>query len=191
MGGDQRAAPRKGSGGMFIEDVVRNTKAVSIGCVIYIVAYYVVTHWSLRAARQASPKGWLKLWKKNGALDIATSVIWLLGGVILVWSLMALSRSDERSVGLLALYYGYFILIFAFCYCIVEWHFGNSLEGVNATTWRAQLQYLLVSTETQTMLGYCQVKPKRLLSEGLAAVQALLGLFFVVVFVAEAVERMR
>jgi len=168
--------------------VIRDPFVVSMLCFAYIVSYYAVTGFCLRAVN-GSTGWWWRLWNKNGPLDVMTSVLWVLGGLTLTWSLMECSLTGQLSIPYLTLYFGFFIFIFAVCYCIVEWHFGKSLRGVDPHTWRAQLQYLLVSVETQTSLGYAQAKPTRLLSECVAAVQALLGLFFVVVIIAKAVNR--
>jgi hypothetical protein len=169
----------------IILDIIKSPSKVSWVCTFYIFLYYVVSYLCIRAEQkniETSP------WKKNKPLDLITSVIWVFTAAMLIWSLLELCIRQQMSLGYLVLYYFFFIFLFAFCYGLLEWHFTGMLDGVDASTWEAEFQYIIISIQTQTTLGYTRVRPNRLLTEVIACVQALLGLFFCIVFVARAVN---
>lgn len=171
----------------FFLEFIPDPEKMSIVCLVYITAYYVVSAFSLNAAKKGSSTS---IWRKNGALDIATSVTWIIVAIMLISSFLEQCNKNQLTLGYLVLYYIYFLFIFAFCYGLLEWHFNRSLDGVDSNTWEAELQYLLLSVGVQTTLGYFRAKPVRLAAEILAASQALLGLFFVVVFIAKTINTM-
>jgi hypothetical protein len=64
------------------------------------------------------------------------------------------------------------------------------LEGVNRESWTALLQHILISIQTQTTIGYTKGKPKSLLVDVIACLQALLGIFLVTISIARAVSKL-
>lgn len=164
--------------------VVQDPTLVSWVCTGYILAYYVVSAICLHVERKSITTHPLK---KNKPLDVITSVLWFLAAIMLVWSLLDLCILQQISLGFLVLYYFFFIFLFAFCYGLLEWHFPGMLEGVDSSTWEAEFLYIAISIQTQTTLGYTRAKPAKPLTELIACLQALLGLFFCIVFIARAV----
>lgn len=171
----------------FLISIIRSPVAVLVVSVIYIVGYYVVSALIIRAAQKGDSTG---MWRKNGPADIATSVLWVLTSVMLLSSLIELVLKNELSLMFLVLYYFLFIFLFAFCYGILQWHSNGMLENVDSNSWKAEWQYVLVSIQTQTTLGYTHAKPGRTLTEFIACLQALLGLFFTVIYLAKAVNKL-
>ena len=169
---------------MAILKAIQDPELVSWVCVIYIAAYYLVSAMCLRAEKKKLKDS---LFRKNGPLDIATSVFWFLVAIVLVWSLLELCIRQEISLGYLVLYYFFFIFLFAFCYGLLEWHFPGMLETVDSDTWEAEFIYVAISIQAQTTLGFTRKKPVKPLTELIACFQALLGLFFCIVFIARAV----
>jgi hypothetical protein len=88
-------------------------------------------------------------------------------------------------LGYLVVYYFLFIFLFAIIYGIIDWHWPNNMfEGIPETgKWKAEARYLLISLQTQTTLGYTSSKPKDLKIELLTCIQALLGIFFITIFI--------
>jgi hypothetical protein len=167
--------------------VIQDPKLISLGCSLYIISYYVVSAICLRAEKNNLNSSPLK---KNKALDVITSVLWFLTAFILVWSLLELCIRQQISLGYLVLYYFFFIFLFAFCYGLLEWHFPGMLIDVDSSTWEGEFQYVMISVQTQTTLGYTRAKPGNLVTELIACIQALLGMFFCIVFIAQAVGLM-
>jgi hypothetical protein len=83
-----------------------------------------------------------------------------------------------------------FLFLFAFLYGLLEWHSPGMLTGVQAAEYEAELLYLLVSVGAQTGSGYTRARPNKALAELIAASQTLVGLFFAVIFIALAVNRL-
>jgi hypothetical protein len=166
--------------------IIRSPKAVLVVSLFYIVGYYIISALVISAAQGNDASG---IWRKNGPADIVTSIVWVLMALMLISSLLELAYKNRLGLGYLVIYYFLFIFLFAFCYGILEWHWPGMLENVNSDSWVAEWQYILVSIQTQTTLGYTQVKPGRVLTELISSLQALLGLFFTIVFIAKAVNK--
>jgi hypothetical protein len=79
--------------------------------------------------------------------------------------------------------------LFAFLYGILEWHWPGKLQGLSVNPLEGELQYLLLSVSAQTTGGFSRVKPSHCITEVIAAVQTLLGIAFLAVWVATAVNR--
>ncbi len=154
---------------------------------LYIISYYIVSGLCLHAEKNSLTSS---VFKKNATFDIITSVCWVLAAIFLLWSLVELCITQEISLGFLVLYYFFFIFLFAFSYGLLEWHFPGMLEGVHSSTWTGELLYLVLSVQTQTTLGYTSARPARPLTEVIACMQALLGLFFCVIFIARSIALM-
>jgi hypothetical protein len=176
----------------WLSEVVHDPSRISILCAVYIISYYFVSIFSIRAAKakRANPKSAKKAWwGKNGLLDIITSVTWLGFAILLIWSLSTLAFSASLTLRDLIQYYFLFIFLFAFCYGILDWHWGDMLEGVDHDSWKALLEHILISVQTQTTIGYTRGKPKRLLVDFIACLQALLGIFLITISIARAVNK--
>jgi hypothetical protein len=163
-----------------------NPTHVSWLCFIFIVSYYLVSVVFIWAQKMG--KGGLL--KKNSPLDMISSGLWIVFAVVLIFSLFELASEGKLSLGYLVLYYIFFIFLFAFLYGLLEWHWPGMLMGVNTEGYEAELLYLLVSIGAQTGSGYTRARPTKALTELIAAIQTLVGLFFTVVFIALAVNRL-
>jgi hypothetical protein len=72
----------------------------------------------------------------------------------------------------------------------MQWHWSDMIKGIDEKKFiKAEVQFLILSVQTQTTLGYTDVKPQRSWVNGWMCLQAIIGLFFTVVFVAMAVNR--
>ena len=170
-----------------LTELVRSPFAVTVVCAVYIVSYYAVSECFFVAHRRNNTTS---LFRKNGWLDNVTSGIWFVIAIVLIWSLIELSAKNQLQLGFLLCYYTVFIFLFAFLYGLLDWHFEGMIDGIATEPWIAEVQYLLFSVETITTLGHSRVKPSHTLIQFINAIQALLGLFFVVVFIAKAVTLM-
>ena len=170
----------------WILDFVSNPNRISTVCAIYIVAYYVVSIFSIRAVKSSPNKGW---WRKNGPLDNLTSLTSIIIGTILIWSLGTVAFSATLTLENLIVYYFLFIFLFAFWYGILDWHWPGMLVDVSRDSWTALIEHVLISVQTQTTIGYTSGRPKRLVVEVIACVQALLGIFLITISIAKAVNR--
>jgi hypothetical protein len=56
-------------------------------------------------------------------------------------------------------------------------------EADQTNLWTAEAQYLTVSMQTITTLGYTGVRPGQLLTEWIACAQAMIGIVFVAIFI--------
>lgn len=176
---------------------------------LVIAGYYAVTALFLQAIAAKKTKGLWKFMGKHGPVDIFTSVIWVVTPVFLIINMILVARRGNLTLDLLLIYYGLFIFLFAFLYCLAEWHRPGSLIGISeeyvskkgdgsierevrryefGDSWNDELMYLIVSLQTQTALGYNRVRPNSALTEIIAGVQALVTLFFVAVAIAQAVN---
>lgn len=172
-----------------LSQFVSDPPSISKFCIIYIISYYIVSIFSINATK---PHSCVKrLFDKNGFVDYATSVTWLGFAILLIWSLIALIFSAELTLTYLILYYFFFIFLFAFWYGILDWHRPGMLANVSRDSWRALLEHLLISVQTQTTIGYTKGKPERLPVEIIACIQALLGIFFLAIAVAKAVNKLK
>ncbi len=165
-------------------EFIGNPRNVTIACTVYIVFYYILSFFGIKDTRNG--KGYFK---KNSFIDHVTSALWILVAITFIWSLVLTTIKQPLSLGLtyLLIYYFLFIFLFAFLYGIIEWHIPGSLKFENkimkSTTWNAELQYVLFSVQTITTFGYNRTKPAKNLIEVIAAFQALLGLFFTIIFI--------
>lgn len=168
-------------------ELVHDPFRISIFCSVYIVSYYFVSTFSIRAIKYTGPKK-LK-WRKSGPLDTFTSITWVGFAILLIWSLGSLAFSSSLTLSYLILYYFLFIFLFAFCYGILDWHWPGMLEGVDRDSWTALSEHILISVQTQTTIGYTRGKPKRLFVDAIACLQALLGIFLITISIAKAVNK--
>ncbi|HKO45572.1 MAG TPA: hypothetical protein VJU84_20015 [Pyrinomonadaceae bacterium] len=172
----------------FLSSFVNDPYHISIFCISYIVVYYFVSIFSVKAVKSEESNAW---WRKNGPLDVFTSITSIIFASFLIWSLSTLAFSATLTLSYLILYYFFFICLFAFWYGILEWHWEGMLEGVDRDSWKALLEHLLISVQTQTTIGYTRGRPKHLLVEVIACIQALLGIFLITISIARAVNQMR
>lgn len=170
---------------------VHDPKGITWFCLIYIVSYYFVSIFSIAAARSASNSAKKSWWRKNGPLDILTSVTTVGFAVLLIWSLASLAFSEALTLTYLVAYYFFFIFLFAFLYGILAWHWTGMLEDVAKDTWTALAEHVLISTQTQTTLGYLKGKPARPLAQLIACLQALLGIFFLTLALGRAASNLQ
>ena len=152
----------------------------------YVVSYYLASWGFHYHSSDANHTG---IWKKNGFADVVTSTIWSIVAIILILSLIDLLIRNELSLGFLLHYYVLFLLLFAHVYNIVEWHAPGSIGDMQAG-WPGELQCVIMSIEIMTSAPYTSARPVTLVPESIAALQALLGLAFVAIFIAKAVALM-
>ena len=149
---------------------------------IYFFLYLGLTYLFYSVNRQERAGG---PFVRNGPLDVATSVVlvsitgWLIVNVVL------LGAHGGLTFRFLLAYYALFILLFAGIYSLLEWHFPNSLHEVSKGSWETELQCLILSLQTMTTLGPTRASPKRYVAELVACAEAILGIFFIGVFVAQ------
>jgi hypothetical protein len=170
----------------WLSEFVNDPFRISIFCIVYISGYYFLSTFSIRAVGSTKPK---PRWRKNGPLDVITSVTWLFFATSLIWSLATLAFSPTLTLRYLILYYFFFVFLFAFWYGILEWHFAGMLDGVARDSWQALLEHVLISVQTQTTIGYTRGRPKSLWVEIIACLQALLGIFLTAISIARAVNK--
>jgi hypothetical protein len=178
----------------WLTNLVHDPSRLSIVCAVYIISYYLVSSFSIKAAKAekknpgSTANSW---WKKNGGLDKLTSVTWLGFAVLLIWSLSTQAFSASLTLSDLIQYYFLFIFLFAFCYGILDWHWGDMLgnEDAHHDSWEALAEHILISVQTQTTIGYTRVRPKRLIVDFIACLQALLGIFLITIAIARAVNK--
>ncbi|HEY6231024.1 MAG TPA: hypothetical protein VIW64_07165 [Pyrinomonadaceae bacterium] len=176
----------------WLSQLVHDPSRISKFCAVYIISYYFVSGFSIRAAKAIAaspPKAAKAWWRKNRPLDIVTSVTWLAFAILLIWSLSTLAFSASLTLRDLIQYYFLFIFLFAFCYGILDWHWGDMLEGVQHDSWQALAEHILISIQTQTTIGYTRGRPKRLIVDFIACLQALLGIFLITISIARAVNK--
>lgn len=169
----------------YLWNFVKAPELITKFCLIYIISYYIVCFLSIRAAGKTN-----SVWKRNGLLDVLTSITWFGFAIVLIWSLATLAFSTSLTLKDLIVYYFLFIFLFAFCYSIIGWHW-DMLEGVDRNKWKSLVDHLLISVQTQTTIGYTRAKPKHLLAEVLSCVQALLGIFLMAISIAKAVNQLK
>jgi hypothetical protein len=167
-------------------DILSDPHSVRIIVWIYIVAYYAVSFSFIWAERNKKLTGILK---RNGIVDTITSAFWIIFGVILIWSLLAITAEGNLTLGILAEFYLFFIFLFAFLYGLIEWHWPGKIASVSAAAYEAELQYFLMSVGAQTTVGFTRARPDHWVTETIAAAQYLLGVAFIAVWVALAVGK--
>lgn len=169
-----------------LSSFLRNPTSITVVSVVVIAGYYLVSIFFIRADKPENRTG---LWRKSGPLDWFTSIVWFMASVLLILSLVFLTYYNELSLAFLVVYYFLFIFLFAFCYGVVAWHFPKQFDGFEKG-WEGEFQYVLISVQTQTTLGYTRAKPVTTATEFFSALQALLGLFFTIIFIAKAVNKL-
>jgi hypothetical protein len=147
------------------------------------LSYYLAT-WQFLAQKVATSG----IWKKHGFFDVTTSIFWSFSTVVLIVISIDLLIRNQLSLLLLANYYILFLFSFAFIYSLLDWHFAGSVENRQSDTWSGEIQSLIMSVTMMTGSGHTTVTPKGLRAESVAAIQSLLGLAFVAVFIAKAVS---
>lgn len=156
--------------------------------VIYIVLAYVASYYVVSGFFHfyASKAGYAGFWHKNGPVDVLTSGLWCPMAIVLILSLLDLLIRNELSLGYLLIYYGLLILLFAFVYNIIEWHFPGTIDGLK-DGWTGELQCLMMSVQVITTASYTSAKPAGRPAELVAVLQSLLGVALVAIFIAKAV----
>jgi hypothetical protein len=147
----------------------------------YFLLYLVLTFFFYAANRQEPAGGLLA---RNGLLDITSSIVLVSITAWLIVNVIVLGARGSLTFQFLVAYYGLFIFLFAGIYSLLEWHFPGSLQEVSKGTWETELQCLILSLQTMTTLGPTRATPKRYLAELVACAEAILGIFFIGVFVA-------
>lgn len=182
--------------------LVSSPASTSVALVVYIVSYYLVSGFCLGAAKwkKAHPDKtlprWHALWDRNSVLDVVTTVLWVLAAIIGIWSLIELSITQTLSLPYLVAYYILFIFLFGFLYALVEWHLPGQLKdcssgtpsGADTSSWASEFEYILLSLRLQAGVDAGSFRLSGQLMKLVGALQSLLGLFFVVVFIAQAVS---
>lgn len=161
-----------------------NPNTIIIIGLAYVASYYIVSALFYRTQSQAP--GYNGAWRKNGPVDIITSFLWCLGAIGLIVSLIDLVTRNEIGLRNLLIYYTLFLFAFAFLYNLLEWHSPGNLRGLKPG-WGGELQCFILSVQVMASGSFTSVQPSGVLADLLAAVQLLLGLFFVAVFIAKAV----
>jgi hypothetical protein len=150
---------------------------------MFVVSYYLVTLGFLTYGGATSG-----FWKRNGCFDVITSIIWSGFTVMLIISSIDLLIKNQLPLLFLAKYYVLFLFLFAFIYSVLEWHSSGSVENRHRDSWSGEIQSLIMSVTMMTGSGHSTATPKGLRAESVAAIQSLLGLVFVAVFIAKAVS---
>ena len=165
-------------------DLIQEPTTLTKVCIFYVVSYYLASSFFVAAHNRNDTTGILR---KGGVADVTTSVIWGLAALFLIASLLELAAARGVSLTFLAIYYVFFVFLFAFIFGLSDWHLSDGLENVSPNPWIAECQYLIFSVENMATLGHSRVTSKNVLIDGLSAVQSILGLVLIVVFVAKAV----
>jgi hypothetical protein len=157
--------------------------AVRVG-VLFVASYYAISTISIHFDKP----NYSGLWRKNGFVDIGTSVFWFGGTLLLIISF--LDFVVRRQIGLVdaVKFYLLFIVLFAFVYRLLDWHFPGMLAH-QRPGWAAEGSALVLSIGAMTGGDLGTARPARVLTELIAALQAVLGLLFIAIFVAQAVAR--
>ena len=151
---------------------------------IFVISYYATSLGFISREGVANYQGF---WSKNGFFDRATSFIWTLFAIGLIGSSVDLLLRNQLSLSLLAIYYVLFLFFFAFIYNLVAWHYPGSISNLKPG-WDGEIQCLVMSVSMMTGSGHSVALPASTKTDIIAAVQSLLGLIFVAVFIAKAVS---
>jgi hypothetical protein len=162
-----------------IENIFLNPRNVSVICWSFVLLYYILSWGFIRDVNSDSKSKW---WKKNGFFDKLTSFFWLCFSVVLVGSLLTLelTKPTELTLGYVVGYYILFVFLFAFCYALIDWHRPGMLADISPDLWHKEFQYVIISFQTQSTLGYTRARPNHFLPELISCIQVLLGIFFIV-----------
>lgn len=148
---------------------------------VYLALYFWLTQ--LFYAEFHKKRG-QELFKRNGSFDILTSAALIVVTLLLIGNVILLAATYQLTFPFLLAYYGLFILLFSGIYSLIEWHYPGSLKGAAASCWETELQCLVLSLQTMTTLGPTRVSPQGYLAELIACAEAIIGIFFIGVFVA-------
>ena len=154
--------------------------------VLCIFSYLVVSVFFFGTGNSERKDGFFL---RNGWFDRLTTLVWSGWSVLLLVSLIILSSKNSLSLQYLLVYYGLFIFIFGMCYSLLEWHFEGHFDMKSKNFWDLEIQFLIMSIQSQTTIGHTSLKPARRFSELLVSLQALLGIFFLAIFVSRAVNQ--
>ena len=148
---------------------------------VYLALYYGLTglfYAHYRGERRE------EMFKRNGAFDIVTSLGLIVATLGVIANVILLAATYQLTFGYLFAYYVLFIVLFSGIYSLIEWHLPKSLGGAAASCWETELQCLILSLQTMTTLGPTRVTPRSYLAELAACAEAIVGVFFIGVFVA-------
>jgi hypothetical protein len=148
---------------------------------LYFGLYLWVTQLFYAEDRAGRREG---LFKRNGAFDVLTSLALIGVTLWLIVNVIVLAANQLLTFPFLFAYYVLFIFLFSGIYSLIQWHFPASLEGAAPSSWETELQCLILSLQTITTLGPTRVKPLSYLTELTACGEAILGIFFIGIFVA-------
>lgn len=152
-------------------------------CCIAIIMYYVWTYLAIKNQSVTnSPM------RKGGPVDYITTFLIVVAPILLILALIMYMSKNNTSLSSLVGFYIYFIFFFSFLYCSCNWHYPGTISGIRCNNWEAEFKYFLISVQTQTTVGYTEAKPIDVLTESVSIVQVILGLFFVIIFVAKTVS---
>jgi len=163
---------------------LNDPKAVVLFACVFVAAYYVASALFIHFKNQPSYAG---IWRHDGPIDFITSTFWMLMAVFMIISLIDLVVRNKLPLTYLFIYYMLFIFLFAFLYNVLEWHWPGVLAGVRGG-WGTEFDCLIISIGAITTGGFMRARPAKWQTELLASIEQLLGLFFVAVFVAQAVS---
>lgn len=162
-----------------VHKILGSPQIITWICIACICSYYLVS-W-LFINKIGSTNRWMA---KSGIIDRVTSFAWTGTAVLLIASLYYLCSEMSMPLRFLLIYYFLFIFLFAIVYGIIDWHYeGIAFDNIDTGTWKAELQYFLISLQTQTTLGYTNSKPKSIGADIVTSVQALMGVFFIAIFI--------
>jgi len=170
----------------FLGDKLADPYSVRRIVWVYIFAYYLV---SFAYIWGETSKKLTRVLRRNGIVDGITSALWIVFGVTLIWSLLAMTAEGNLTLGVLAEFYLFFLFLFAFLYGLIEWHWPGKLTNISAASYEAELQYFLMSMGAQTTFGFSRARPNHWITESIAAVQSLIGVAFIAVWIALAVAK--
>ena len=151
----------------------------------FIASYYAMSFISIGHDKE----GYTGMWRKNGVVDIATSTIWLVGTITLIISFIDFLIRRQIDLRDALRFYALFIVLFAFVYRLLDWHFPGMLAQ-QRPGWSAELAALTVSLGAISGGDLGNARPARPLTEFIAALESLLGLLFVAIFIAQGVTRL-
>jgi len=172
---------------VYVAAVVQTSKptfALMIGAA-FVASYYIMSIISIHFDRP----GYKGIWKKNGVIDIITSIIWACATIVLITSFIYFVVKSQIGLAEALAFYVLFIVLFAFIYRLLDWHFPGMLAQ-QRPGWAAEASALTVSIGAMTGGDLGSARPARVLTELIAALQGILGLLFVAIFIAQAVSKL-
>jgi hypothetical protein len=169
---------------------------------IYIAVYYAMAAffhhyakrkempWSSRARKRRATGGyrgfWARVWRKRGFLDRASSVLWVISAISMLVSLLVLLSVHGLKLRYIVAYYILFIFLFAICYNLAEWHYKGMIDDMEDGL-IGEFQCVTMSIQLMTGGYHTSAKPADWRVEIFAGAEAVLGVFFIAVYVAKAV----